>query len=71
MTDNTQNTNEQVLNDQDIDSSTVNSQASVERNLSIITTVDELQKHFFHLQKLSRSQPVMDWSTRVAQLNNL
>ena len=40
-------------------------------NLSIITTTEQLQNQFSHLQALSRRVPILDWSTRVAQLDNL
>ncbi len=39
--------------------------------LSIITTVDEMQVQFARLQTLSRTQPILDWATRVIQLDNL
>lgn len=39
--------------------------------LSIVTTIDQLQGQFARLQALSRSQPINDWATRAAQLDNL
>lgn len=39
--------------------------------LSTITTIEELHAQFERLQALSRSQPINDWSTRAAQLDNL
>ncbi|WP_201584903.1 coniferyl aldehyde dehydrogenase [Psychrobacter jeotgali] len=39
--------------------------------LSIIRNTEEMQAQFAHMQMLSRSQPIVDWPTREAQLNNL
>ncbi len=71
MIDNTQSTDEQPLNDQATNSSNTSSQAATKHNPSIIASIDELQKQFLHLQKLSRSQPIIEWSTRLDQLDNL
>lgn len=39
--------------------------------LSIVNTTDELSAQFEHLYALSRDQPILDWSERLAQLENL
>lgn len=39
--------------------------------LSIVNTTDELSAQFEHLYTLSREQPILDWSERRAQLENL
>ncbi len=70
MTDNLQSTDNQARSDQAGDHIASN-QAVTERNPSTITTIDELQKQFLHLQGLSRTQPIVDWTTRVEQLDNL
>lgn len=38
---------------------------------SIITTIEQLNAQFKHLHKLSRDQPIVDWSQRHSQLDNL
>lgn len=38
---------------------------------SIITTTEQLNAQFKKMQKLSREQPILDWSQRAAQLDNL
>lgn len=63
MTNNSQNTPDNAMSNQ-----TMNATAST---LSTITTIDELQAQFLRLQKLSRSQPILDWATRSTQLDNL
>lgn len=42
-----------------------------EHTLSTITTIEQLKTQFQHMQTLSRTQPILDWPTRAAQLDNL
>ncbi len=63
MTDNNQNTSDQIIEDQDV--------SVAEKTLSIITTIEQLQAQFSHLQALSRAQPIVTWSARVALLDSL
>lgn len=58
MTDNNQSANDQTS-------------SSTQTSLSTITTNEQLQAQFLHLQALSRTQPILDWSTRKTQLENL
>lgn len=39
--------------------------------ISMVTDQEKLNQQFTHLQKLSRRQPILDWSTRLKQLENL
>jgi len=63
--------------DQDSPSNSKNSLSENKTNshtkeaISIITNQDQLHQQFAHLQKLSRRQPILDWSTRATQLDNL
>lgn len=58
MPNTTQNINNQSITDMD-------------QSLSVITTIEEMQAQFSRLQILSRNQPINDWETREAQLDNL
>ena len=58
MPNTTQNINNQSITDMD-------------QSLSVITTIEEMQVQFSRLQILSRNQPINDWETREAQLDNL
>lgn len=40
-------------------------------SLTIINSTEQLQAQFEHLHTLSREQPILDWSQRAAQLDNL
>ena len=40
-------------------------------SLSTVKTVADMQAQFSRLKKLSRTQPINDWATRVNQLDNL
>ncbi len=42
-----------------------------QQSLSIVTTTDQMQAQFSRLQRLSRTQPIVDWATRAEQLDNL
>ena len=57
MPNTTQNINNQSITDMD-------------QSLSVITTIEEMQAQFSRLQILSRNQPINDWETREAQLDN-
>lgn len=48
---------------------TVDTKDAVTQN--IITTPEQLSVQFKKMQKLSREQPILDWSQRAAQLDNL
>lgn len=50
---------------------TANATQTPHQSLSIIRSLDELHTQFAHLQRLSRSQPIVDWATRAKQLDNL
>ncbi|WP_131669035.1 coniferyl aldehyde dehydrogenase [Psychrobacter pygoscelis] len=40
-------------------------------SISIITNTEQLQTQFEYLHNLSREQPILDWSQRLTQLDNL
>lgn len=44
---------------------------NVKEAISIISNQEQLTQQFKHLHKLSRRQPILDWSTRLSQLENL
>lgn len=45
--------------------------ASMSKSPSIITNKEQLQTQFATLQALSRTQPILDWTTRKSQLDTL
>ena len=69
MTDTIQSTFNQPLDDQLIDSPIASTQSIAKP--SIITTVNKLKTQFTHMQELSRTQPILDWDTRVELLDKL
>lgn len=68
MTDHDQAINNQAVNIQAANEQTT---TSTETSLSTITTTEQLQAQFSRLHTLSRTQPINDWATREAQLDNL
>lgn len=59
---------DQTINDQAINNQTITGSDNL---LSTITTIEQLQAKFAHMQTLSRHQPITDWATRESQLDNL
>ena len=46
-------------------------QQSATVSRSIVSTIEDMKAQFSHLQSLSRTHPINDWSTRETQLENL
>ena len=71
MTDSNQNTPSQNEPTPTNQTQKPNHAHNADESLSIIKTVADMQAQFARLQKLSRTQPINDWTTRENQLDNL
>lgn len=65
MTTIDQNDHDQTATDTD------SVQPSALTSRSIVNTIEDMKAQFSHMQTLSRTQPINDWSTRETQLDNL